>query len=86
MANADQDRITIEGDNEATALPWWAIVIPNNKMGSDAIAAGPFFSRSSAQAHLTSCPHRYIKAAYVYCFSGHASRDYRERVVLNGKR
>jgi hypothetical protein len=85
MANADQDRITVEGDNEATAYPWWAIVIPN-RMGPNAIAAGPFFSRDSAQAHLTSCPHRYSKSAYVYCFSGHASRDYKERVVLNGKR
>lgn len=85
MANADQDRITIEGENEATAYPWWAIVIPN-RMGPDAIGAGPFYSRKAAQDHLDSCRYRYTKAAYVYCFSGHASPDYKARVVLNGKR
>jgi hypothetical protein len=85
VANADQDRITIEGDNEITAYPWWAIVQPERK-GDSAIGAGPFFSRKSAQEYLDGHRYRYTKKAFVFCFSGHASPDYRERVVLNGKR
>lgn len=84
MANAE-DRITIEGDNEATAYPWWAIVQPEKK-GTAAIGAGPFFSRKSAQDYLEGHRYRYSKKAYVYCFSGNQSPEYRAKVVLNGKR
>jgi hypothetical protein len=62
-------------DNEITAHPWWAVVI-RNRMGSSAIAAGPFFSRERAEKHMEARRYAYGKAAYVYCFSGHASEHY----------
>jgi len=65
------------GHNEATAHPWWAVVI-RNRMGGGAIAAGPFFSRERATEHMEARRHEYGKAAYVFCFSGHASQHYVE--------
>ena len=61
--------------NEITAHPWWAVVI-RNRMGANAIAAGPFFSRERATEHMEAQRHEYGKAAYVFCFSGHASQHY----------
>jgi hypothetical protein len=85
--NAD-DQITVSGDNESTAFPWWAIVDP--RLGTitkhecvHAVASmitGPFFSRESAERALASGRYNYGKHAAVYCFSGHKSWDYRERV------
>jgi hypothetical protein len=82
------DRITTLGDNECTAYPWWAIVDPRpglvrkeHALGHFASAiTGPFFSRAAAEEVLRTRRHRFGANAQVYCFSGHMSPDYRERV------
>lgn len=82
------DRITTGGDNECTSYPWWAIVDPRPAIaprhalvGRFASAiTGPFFSRASAEEVLRSRRYRFGKHAAVYCFSGHMSPDYMERI------
>lgn len=82
------DRITTSGDNEATSYPWWAIVNPRpglcraeHLLGHFASAiTGPFFSREAAEEVLRTRRYRFGKHAAVYCFSGHMSPDYTQRV------
>ena len=69
--------VLISTDNEATAYPWWAICRSAGIMG-DAVLAGPFFSRESAEKTRAAKIHRYGKKSYVFCFSGHESSDYIE--------
>lgn len=63
-------------ENDGTAYPFWAIVTKAG-LGGHVFHAGPWFSRASADLHLTNKKHRYPKTAFVYCFSGHMSWDYR---------
>lgn len=72
---------------EATAYPWWAIVDPRQVMrlsGGHGLArtagaiTGLFFSREAAQDYLDSHRYNYGPHAAVWCFSGHASREYRD--------
>lgn len=82
------EKITTSGDTEGTAYPWWAIVDPRlgiiRKDGCvHAVAdmiTGPFFSRASADEALSRCRYNYGTHAAVYCFSGHKSWDYRDRI------
>lgn len=62
--------------NDGTAHPWWAVV-KRNRMGAQAICAGPFFSRSRAADHAEARKHEYGKTI-VWCFSGHRSQNYVE--------
>ncbi len=64
-------------DNEGTSHPWWAVV-RKNAMGSNAILAGPFFSRQAAENHRKAREYDYGAKSIVFCFSGHWSRQYRE--------
>ena len=61
-------------DNDGTAHPWWAVV-KKNRMGAQAICAGPFFSRGRAEIHADARTYEY-GATVVWCFSGHRSHDY----------
>ena len=63
--------------NEMTADPWWAIVA-KNRMGSNAILAGPFFSRERAEEHRQARLYEYGKGSIVFCFSGHRSQHYKD--------
>lgn len=64
-------------DNECTSHPWWAVV-RKNAMGSNAILAGPFFSRQAAENHRKAREYEYGAKSIVFCFSGHRSRHYKE--------
>jgi hypothetical protein len=79
------DRITITGGNDCTNYPWWAIVDPRQMMKASvhdaaAMITGPFFSRAAAEQVLQARRYHFGKHAVVFCFSGHMSPDYRERV------
>lgn len=63
--------------NEMTANPWWAIVA-KNRMGSNAILAGPFFSRERAEEHRQARLYEYGEGSIVFCFSGHISQHYKD--------
>ena len=64
-------------DNEITEDPWWAVVRKNG-MGSNAILAGPFFSRDAAEKHRKAREYEYGAKSIVFCFSGHRSHQYKE--------
>lgn len=66
-------------DNEATSYPWWAIVT-NGLRGWLCVHAGPWFSREAATEYLNAKAYNFPKSAYVFCFSGHESADYRRLV------
>jgi len=72
-------------DNDATAFPFWLIIIPKQimKKDIDALAyciVGLFFSRESAQQHLDARRYEYGDDARVYCHSGHYSNEYKQLV------
>lgn len=81
------DRITTTGHNDFTSYPWWAVVDPrpgivrrDEAVSQYALAiTGPFFSRASANEYLAAHRYRHGTLAAVWCFSGHASHDYRSR-------
>jgi hypothetical protein len=74
-------------ENDITAYPLWAIVerttvrsLDGIERGSEVIwRAGPWFSRAAADAHLKAKAHNFPDC-FVYCFSGHASIQYRKIV------
>lgn len=69
-------------DNDGTAHPWWAVV-KKNRMGAQAICAGPFFSRGRAEMHADAKTYDY-GATVVWGFSGHNSEHYKKlREVLS---
>lgn len=78
------EAVVTKGDNEATRLPWWAIVDPKQNFNTDnqglhniaSMITGPFLSRESAENFLKATRYNFGKGAHVFCFSGHASRDY----------
>jgi hypothetical protein len=77
--------IDVSEENEGTDSPWWAIVDPKQNMKVDdqsvyhvaSMITGPFFSRESAQNHLTRCRYNYGKNPHVFCFSGYNSHEYK---------
>ena len=71
------DIVFAHGDqNDITTHPWWAVV-RKNRIGSNAIKAGPFFSRTRAEEYFEA-RHWEHKGCFVFCFSGHASQHYRD--------
>lgn len=81
LAKAREILFAYGEENDGTADPWWA-VLKRNRMGEDAIVAGPFFSRDRAAQYTEARAHD-IGKTIVYCFSGHGSWHYRElREVL----
>lgn len=60
-------------DSEATNTPFWGICLGN---GNPTLLKGIWFDRISAEEELEAGRHNYGKHAYVYCFSGHASKQY----------
>lgn len=77
-------KITLEVSdlNEGTDSPWWIIVNPKMMMSGPHcipdMITGPFFSRESAEQHLSSRRYAFGKNAYVYCCSGYWSGEYKE--------
>ena len=59
---------------ESTDYPVWGIV---NSIRTLGWCAGPWFSREAAEEYLEANRRNFGRAAEVYCFSGHASADYR---------
>jgi len=77
--------IKTEGDNEATAFPFWIIIDPRQNMSCsvDEVASqitGVWFSRKSAKEYLGSHSYNFSKRARVYCHTGNKSCDYREAI------
>ncbi len=70
-------RVAASENNEATMYPYWGVV-KNSPSGHPVMLAGVFFSRENAQVHLEARRYGYGKKAYVYCFSGHHSLEYRQ--------
>jgi hypothetical protein len=70
--------------NEATAFPWWAIVVNgfSGRVQRPMVLAGVWFNREDAEAFLASHAYRYPKKAYVYAFSGGESAHTRELYEL----
>jgi len=72
-------------NNEGTESPWWLIIDPKqnfnvSNQGLHNIAGmitGPFFSRSSAQAHLDGRRYNFSANAKVFCHSGYWSYEYK---------
>lgn len=64
--------------NEATQHPYWLVLRNGVLRACDAVLAGPFFSREAAANHMMSRRYEYGDKAYVYCFSGHWSRQYKD--------
>lgn len=64
--------------NEATQHPYWLVLRNGVLRACDAVLAGPFFSRDAAVNHMNARSYEYGKKAYVYCFSGHWSRQYKD--------
>lgn len=69
-------------NNEITGHPYWIVVDPIQMMSPTVSRAatmvkGLFFSRESADAHITSHRHRYSDRVGVFCCSGKDSSDYR---------
>jgi hypothetical protein len=62
-------------ENEATKDPWWAIV--TNSPRGEVVHAGPYFSREQAREFLENHRHRFSKSAFVFCFSGFQSPEYK---------
>lgn len=77
------------GDNEGTAAPWWAIILPRQIMRKSIsqianCVIGPFFSREDADNHRKSRIYEYGEDSGVWCFSGYYSgkySDFAEAVV-----
>ncbi len=68
-------------DVEATDIPVWYIVDPKQIMRLDigflmSMITGPFFSRQSAEDHLTARRHAYTDNAKVWCDSAFRSSEY----------
>jgi hypothetical protein len=68
---------TGETENDGSAYPLWAIV-EKAGFGRMAWLMGPFFSRKAAETLLESRRYHYGEKAFVWCFSGHDCRDYRD--------
>lgn len=74
--------IEVSEENEGTESPWWMIIDPSQNMRLDVSAVahqitGPFFSRETAQAHLTNRIYAFSDRARVYCHSGYWSEEYK---------
>jgi hypothetical protein len=74
--------IEVSNENEGTESPYWLILDPDQNMFCDihqlaAQITGPFFSRESAQQHLTNRRYAFSKRAKVYCHSGYWSNEYK---------
>lgn len=74
-------------DSEATNTPFWGICVGN---GNPTLLSGIWFDRISAEDELETNRHRYGEYAYVYCFSGWASKQYQRvrelaREINSGK-
>lgn len=67
----------INGNNEATAYPWWAIITRRNDPTG---IVGPFFSRQDAEDCRQARVHEYGERSCVFCFSGYRSYKYRNAV------
>jgi hypothetical protein len=63
--------------NEMTAHPYWLILHNGNLRADASVLAGPFFSRQAAAQHLSARRYEYGDKAYVFCFSGHKSHEYK---------
>lgn len=64
---------------DGTSYPWWAITLEvKGWQRGEALLAGPFFSRETAEDYLRDCRHNFPDRARVYCFSGHQSPVFRE--------
>lgn len=77
--------LEVSEDNEGTSEPWWLIVDPRQSLKVDAtyiadMITGPFFSRVSAENHLTNRRYAFGKHAIVWCASGCWSFEYKEAV------
>lgn len=71
--------VSASPDNEGTAFPWWAIcVYLEGFPGQPVVKAGPFFSRGSAEDRRQARLYHYGEQSFVYCFSGHESREFKE--------
>lgn len=73
---AKQLAANTDDHNEATSFPFWAIVRKAG-FGHHVLLAGIWFSRETATNHLKARAYNYPPSAFVYCFSGHESGDYR---------
>lgn len=80
------DRLRRIPDGDGSAYPWWGIVDPrqilalkDGRGANDAafMITGPWFSRGAAQGFLDATRYNFGPHAIVWCFSGHASRDWR---------
>ena|SRR3989338_2920217 len=81
--------VTVSGKHEGNDSPWWLIIDPRQNFytcqehGVHNIAnmiTGPFFSRESAQAHLTARRYAFGKNACVFAHSGYYSNEYKEAI------
>jgi len=78
-------KIDVSEKNEGTEAPWWAIVDPRQNLKTDkagvaniaSMITGPFFSRESAENHLSARRYNFGKNAAVWCFSGYWSHEYK---------
>lgn len=78
--------VEISEKNEYTSAPWWIIIDPEpldrghsvNRVAS--CITGPFFSRESAQSHLSNRYYDFSGLACVYCSSGYSSLEYRNAI------
>lgn len=85
LAIAKQLAASTDSDhNEATSYPFWAIVTKAGAAGRGhyVLHAGIWFSRTTAENHLKAKAYNYPKTAFVYCFSGHESSDYRALLTV----
>ena len=62
-------------DTEMTNCPYWAIV--TGAGGSRNLVQGIWFSRETAELALKNQAHNLPEKAYVYCYSGGNSNDYK---------
>jgi hypothetical protein len=75
--------IEVSEKNESTESPWWVIIDPqelSDPLNFHLVASqisGPFFSRESAQRHLSARRYAFGKGAVVYCMSGYPSDEYK---------
>lgn len=73
-------------ENDMTSFPWWAICEHEmaddgdgpHKTGRVILVRGIWFSREAAANHLERKRYNYGPDAFVYCFSGCDSHQYRE--------
>lgn len=64
-----------EKDREMLDVPWWVIIHPDHS-GREAIMAGPFFSRASAEAELEGRRYYYGQKPEAWAMGG-ASKEYK---------